>query len=54
MKFLPNPVVVEATQWLKNGDHPNDRCVPVTYDGETFMSEGKAVRYYRHPNVCRH
>jgi hypothetical protein len=24
MKFRKKPVVVEATQWFKNGDHPND------------------------------
>lgn len=41
MKFRKRPVVVEATQWFKNGDHPNDGS-----DGE-----GKIVRYYRHPDV---
>lgn len=24
MKFRKKPVVIEATQWFKNGDHPND------------------------------
>lgn len=60
MKFRKKPVVIEATQWFKNGDHPEDGT-------ETFMSgefvnelcEGKVVRYYRHPNVpggskCKH
>jgi hypothetical protein len=23
MKFRKKPVVIEATQWFKNGDHPN-------------------------------
>lgn len=25
MKFRKKPVVIEATRWWKNGDHPNDR-----------------------------
>jgi hypothetical protein len=29
MKFRKKPVVIEATQWFKNGDHPDDDCVPV-------------------------
>ena len=29
MKFRKKPVVIEATQWFKNGDHPEDNCVPV-------------------------
>jgi hypothetical protein len=40
MKFRKRPVVVEAHQWFKNGDHPDD--------GE---GEGKIVRYYRNPLV---
>lgn len=24
MKFRKKPVVIEATQWFMNGDHPND------------------------------
>jgi len=24
MKFRKRPVVIEATQWFKNGDHPED------------------------------
>lgn len=40
MKFRKKPVVIEATQWFKNGDHPEDG------GAET---EGKVVRYYRHP-----
>lgn len=49
----------EATQWFKNGDHPSDDCVPVVADNQTFDSEGRVVRYFRHPDVsgatpCRH
>lgn len=39
MKFRKKPVVIEAHQWFKNGDHPEDGT-----DGE-----GKVVRYYRNP-----
>lgn len=54
------PVVIEATQWFQNGDHPDDQCEEITAsDGETFPSEGKVVRYFRHPDVhgdtkCKH
>lgn len=39
-KFRKKPVVVEATQWFKNGDHPKD--------GDE--GEGNVVRYYRRPD----
>jgi hypothetical protein len=43
--------VIEATQWFKNGDHPQDDCQPFTAPGGArLMSEGKAVRYYRTPD----
>ncbi len=42
MKYRKKPVVVEATQWFKNGDHPED--------GPSDQ-EGKVVRYFRHPGV---
>lgn len=29
VKFRKKPVVIEATQWFKNGDHPQDDCVAV-------------------------
>lgn len=50
MKFKKKPVVIDATQWFKNGDHPDDRG---------YISEGYIVRYYRTPdldgqNTCRH
>lgn len=44
MKFRKKPVVIDATQWRKNGDHPHDGS----------EGEGKVVRYYRHPNVPGH
>lgn len=57
MKFRKKPVVIEATQWFKNGDHPkdnSDRMRP-----ELASCEGEVVRYFRHPdvsgtNICAH
>jgi hypothetical protein len=59
MKFRKKPVVIEATQWFKNGDHPEDACEmlrpPMT---APFLSEGKVVRYFRLPGsesqLCKH
>ena len=59
-KFRKKPVVIEATQWFKNGDHPEDgdeRFTSGEFKGELF--EGNVVRYYRTPemdgqNKCRH
>ncbi len=51
-KYRKKPVVIDATQWFKNGDHSEDKCVPIQPsegDKEVFMSEGKVVRYYRNP-----
>lgn len=49
-KYIKNPVVIEATQWFTNGDHPSDG---------NKDKEGKVVRYFRHPDVadsrlCKH
>lgn len=59
-KFRKKPVVIEATQWFKNGDHPQDG--DETFDSGEFKGEkfeGKVVRYFRHPGVagkqpCQH
>ncbi len=60
-KFRKKPVVIEATQWFKNGDHPEDgteRFPPESkFSGE--LLEGKVVRYFRRPDVsgdttCQH
>lgn len=40
MKFRKKPVVIEATQWHKNGDHPGDG--PSTH-------EGQVVKYFAPP-----
>jgi hypothetical protein len=51
-KFRKKPVVIDAYQWHKNGDHPDDNCRLVTLgSGESFLSEGKVVRRFRRPDV---
>ena len=41
---------VAAVRWFTNGDHPEDKCEVCHYgDGTLFYSEGKVVRYFRHP-----
>ncbi len=49
-KYRKKPVVIEATQWFKNGDHPKDACYWVDDKSkDRFLSEGVVVRYYRNP-----
>ena len=54
MKYRKKPVVIEATQWFKLGDHPQDdiRLLDATHGGQarTIETEGKVVRYFRHPD----
>lgn len=61
-KFRKLPVVIEATQWFKNGDHPEDAATEmfeypsVQFPGDmlerpSVVREGKVVRYYRHPDA---
>lgn len=51
MKYRKLPVIIEATQWFKNGDHPQDNSFrPLGDTGQAPMiREGEVVRYYRHP-----
>lgn len=62
MKYRKKPVVIEAFQWFKNGDHPEDDCRCINDEGpygqaaptpeaERIYSEGKIVRYFRHPDI---
>lgn len=60
-KYRSKPVVIEATQWFKNGDHPADDCHMIYPDRvgdfgsddtivtmfEPYLSEGKVVKHYR-------
>lgn len=56
-KFKKKPVVIEASQWFKNGDHPKDDCYWVDDKSpDRFLSEGKVVRYSEVPGTqaCKH
>lgn len=59
-KFRKKPVVIEAHQWLKNGDHPEDATETFCVEGgKPFEGEGHVVRYYRTPELdgqdqCKH
>jgi len=48
MEYRKKPVVIEATQWWKNGDHPQDRQ---ELEGVNEGLEGNVVRYYRTPKM---
>ena len=62
MKYRKKPVVIDAAQWFKNGDHPLDNVFrPFEDTGliPTSPREGAIVRYFRHPQissneVCKH
>ena len=52
MKYRKKPIVVDAFQWFKNGDHPNDDTMRPFEDTGAVPKEpreGKVVRYYRRP-----
>ena len=53
MKYRKRPGEVEATQWFRNGDHPEDYTKSVTGPNEQkeFGWEGQVVRYFRRPDV---
>lgn len=63
MRFRKKSIIVEATQWFKNGDHPNDYDHHRNgFDGEVMRTwsgayarqqnwEGDVVRYYRVPHI---
>jgi hypothetical protein len=44
--FIKKPVVIEAHQWFKNGDHPKDNCLKP-------YGEGKVVRYFKHKDYLQ-
>lgn len=62
--FRKKPVVIEATQWFKNGDHPQDyaddqegmidgvqRSISGAYRHDRGW-EGSVVRYFRRPDIA--
>ncbi len=40
-KYRKKPVIIEATQWFKNGDHPEDGCEIFDAGKGPFQGEGK-------------
>ena len=51
-RYRKKPVIVEAHQWFKNGDHPQD-FPKLMHDkeGREFCGEGLVVRRFRAPGV---
>lgn len=59
--YRKKPVVIEATQWFKNGDHPLDYATPEKgrAGGAVYSQgyrkernwEGEVVRYHRNPEL---
>lgn len=51
--FRKKPVIIEAHQWWRNGDHPEDGVGDRVQDevgGESYERlEGKVVRFFRRP-----
>lgn len=52
--YRKKPVIIEASQWFKNGDHPEDDCTTFKVNEKEHLAEGKVVRYYRRPDVPGH
>ena len=53
-KYQKKPVIVEAHQWFKNGDHPLDfvgKIIQAPLGGSYLNYEGKVVRFYINPKV---
>ena len=58
MKYRKKPVVIDAHEWLRNGDHPDDFSDRDNADGKP-QREGMVVRRFRSPlqrgeEVCEH
>lgn len=63
MKYRKKPVEIEAAQWFRNGDHPEDYRDDVDgFENGELVSfspehqaakqwEGQVVRYFRDPDV---
>lgn len=52
-KYRKKPIVIEAAQWFKNGDHPEDRSTKLSIVGGDahLVTEGAVVRYFRRPGI---
>ena len=58
-EYRKKPVVIEATQWFKNGDHPEDQCEEIAGSMQGLLTEGKVVRFFCRPDSpgddnCKH
>lgn len=52
MKYRKKPALTEATQWFKNGDHPQDRSKSIDRPGgSSGLSEGQVVKHFRSLNI---
>jgi hypothetical protein len=52
VKYRKKPTLTDATQWFKNGDHPDDKSESVERPGSSpGMSEGQVVRHFRSLNI---
>lgn len=46
-KYRKKPVIVDATQWFENGDHPEDNCGPnKRTETAPYAGQGEVVGYY--------
>jgi hypothetical protein len=58
VRVRKKPIEVEAVQWFKNGDHPDDHVGEVAIDlmapedrsKDYERLEGRVVRFFRHPD----
>lgn len=51
-RYRKKPAITEATQWFRNGDHPQDNSKDVeTAGGGKVLSEGEVVKFFRRLNI---
>tara|TARA_R110000787_G_scaffold225238_2_gene333243 strand:- start:233 stop:568 length:336 start_codon:yes stop_codon:yes gene_type:complete len=51
-KYITKKNQIEAHQWFKNGDHPEDFPNGLNYiEGTNDLFEGKVVRRFRDPEI---
>lgn len=54
-KYRKKSVIIEATQWFKNGDHPedwDDETRDIINSGKLLYREGKVVRRFNRPDIA--
>lgn len=52
-KYRKKPIVIEATQWFKNGDHPKDNSISIQdpLTDEYRLSWGEIVDRFHDPDL---